>query len=74
MYYIKYNLYYTINFLNINIQIFYNMCSGGVFAVLLVGLVISIIVSMFEFYYYRKGMKHIEQVVLYLFKPSNLNN
>lgn len=36
--------------------------SGGVFTVLLVGLIISIMVSMFEFYYYRKKIKHIEQV------------
>ncbi|XP_025205516.1 glutamate receptor ionotropic, kainate 2 isoform X1 [Melanaphis sacchari] len=38
---------------------FKNIC--GVFAVLLVGLIISIMVSMFEFYHYRKKIKQIEQ-------------
>lgn len=37
-------------------------CAGGVFAVLLAGLIASIAVSMFEFHYYRKKMNRIDQV------------
>lgn len=60
----KYMIYYNQllhNYIIYNIHILC-ICIGGVFAVLLVGLIISIMVSMFEFYHYRKKIKQIEQV------------